>query len=106
MAVYLDRDSIALVHDQPQGDEHQVDIILCLDIGQVNTSFRLHVGQTEPDTPRDLAGKQYCDLFKGNSDFLLLSTTQCYTPSLCVPDSLSFNLGCVTNAYALAWRID
>lgn len=57
MAVYIDRESIALVHNQPQGDEHVVDVILRLKIGTDNTSFRVHIGQTEPNTPRALTSK-------------------------------------------------
>ncbi len=58
MVVYIDRDCIALVHKLPQGDEHHFDIILHLDIGCVNTSFCLQIGQTEPDTPTALACEQ------------------------------------------------
>ncbi len=58
MAVYIDRDSVALVHQLPQGDEHHLDVILHLDIGRANTSFCVRIGRTDPDTPRALAGKQ------------------------------------------------
>ncbi len=54
MVVYIDRDSAALVHKLPQGDEHHVEIIPRLEIGRANASFCLQIGQTEPDTPRAL----------------------------------------------------
>ena len=58
MAVYIDRDSLALVHKLPQGDEHHVDIILCLQVGSANMSFGLRIGHTQPGTPMALMSKR------------------------------------------------